>query len=75
MRPALKAPGAEPLKPKCDELLSNFAFNCNLRRYTPGALDAAVEAELLHARWAMLGVVGRDILYRCSPRHFALDRR
>ena len=36
IKPTLKAPGAVPLKPKCDELLLNFAFNFNLRRYSPG---------------------------------------
>ena len=29
----LKAPGTKRLKLKCDEPLSNFAFNINLRRY------------------------------------------
>ena len=33
IKPALKAPGSERLKLKCDELLSNFAFKLNLRRY------------------------------------------
>ena len=36
IKPTLNAPGAEPLKQKCDELLSNFAYKFNLRRYTPG---------------------------------------
>ena len=30
----LKAPETERLKLKCCELLSNFAFNSNLRRYS-----------------------------------------
>jgi len=34
MKPALKAPGTNSLKLNYDEPLSNFAFNCNLRRYT-----------------------------------------
>jgi hypothetical protein len=33
IKPTLKAPGTEHLKLKCDELLSGFAFNFNLRRY------------------------------------------
>ena len=33
MKPLLKAPGAKRLKPKCDKLLSSFAFNFNLRPY------------------------------------------
>ena len=32
----LKPPRAERLKPKCDELLSNFAFKFNLRCYIKG---------------------------------------
>jgi len=34
IRPMLKAPGCERLKVTCDDLLSMFAFNFNLRRYT-----------------------------------------
>ena len=30
----LKPPGSELLKSKCDDPLSNFAFKCNLRRYS-----------------------------------------
>jgi len=32
IKPTFKAPGAEPSKPNCNELLSNIAFNFNLRR-------------------------------------------
>jgi hypothetical protein len=35
IRPTLKAPGAQRLKLKYEESLSNFAFNFNLRRYIP----------------------------------------
>ena len=35
IEPTLKAPGTKRLKLKCDELLSSFASNINLRRYTP----------------------------------------
>jgi hypothetical protein len=34
MKPKLKPPGIELLNLKCDDPLSNFAFNVNLRRYT-----------------------------------------
>ena len=34
IKPTLKALGAEHMKPKYDDRLSNFAFNFNLRRYT-----------------------------------------
>jgi len=33
MKPTVKAPGSERLKPKCDDILSDFAFKFNLRRY------------------------------------------
>jgi hypothetical protein len=35
IKPTLKAPGTKRLKLQYDEPLSNFAFNFNLRRYTP----------------------------------------
>jgi len=34
IKPMLKAPGSKRLKLEYDELLSNFGFNINLRRYT-----------------------------------------
>ena len=34
MKPELKPPGTERLKPKCDILLSSSAFKFNFRRYT-----------------------------------------
>jgi len=34
IRPRLKAPGSPHLKLKCGDLLSNFAFKFNLRRYS-----------------------------------------
>jgi len=40
-KPALKAPGNDRLKLKCDELLSSFGFNVNLRRYTMGSQAGA----------------------------------
>jgi len=49
IQPKLKLPGIERLKLKCDEPLSNFAFNFRLRRYTlvgkmQGEWAAAAEA-------------------------------
>jgi hypothetical protein len=41
MNPVLKAPGTERLNLKCDELLSNFAFKFNLRRYSRGVIENA----------------------------------
>jgi len=34
IEPELKAPGTKRLKPQYNELLSNFAFKLNRRRYT-----------------------------------------
>ena len=45
IKPALKAPGIRPLKLKCDEPLSNFALNFNLRRYNQ-AMPTTYSAEL-----------------------------
>ena len=40
IRPTLKLPGTKRLKLECDEPLSNFAFNFNLRRYNEAVLEA-----------------------------------
>ena len=37
IKPTLKAPGTKRLKLECDEPLSNFGFNFNLRRYIMGS--------------------------------------
>ena len=34
IKPTLKTPGTKRLRLRCDEPLSDFAFNFNLRRYT-----------------------------------------
>jgi len=34
LKPKLKAPGSKRWKLQCDQLLSSFAFNCNMRRYS-----------------------------------------
>jgi hypothetical protein len=55
MKPTFKAPGTKRSNLKYAELLSNFAFNVNLRRYNKAgrAVTAAVasrlRAELLQA--------------------------
>jgi hypothetical protein len=38
IKPTLKPPGTKQLKLNCDELLSDFAFNFNLRRYNKVAV-------------------------------------
>jgi hypothetical protein len=42
------------LKLKCDELLSNFAFNFNVRRYS--AVVSALQAEALRKQLAKVGL-------------------
>jgi hypothetical protein len=39
IKPTLKAPEIELLKPECDYLRFNFAFKFNLRRYTLGPVS------------------------------------
>jgi len=43
VKSVLKASGTKRLKLNCDDLVSSFAFNCNLRRYSksPGSGRAA----------------------------------
>jgi predicted metal-binding membrane protein len=45
MKPTSKAPGSERLILKCDDLLSNFALNINLRRYS--TVDVVTAASTL----------------------------
>jgi hypothetical protein len=40
IKPKLKPPGTKHLRLKCDEVLSSFAFNFNLRRYTKAVAAA-----------------------------------
>jgi hypothetical protein len=47
MKPRLKAPGTKCWKVKYDNLLSNFAFTFNLRRYVMAALSAPGAMHLL----------------------------
>ena len=42
IKPTLQAPGAKHLKLTYDKMLSSFAFNFNLRRYTAGTTAAAM---------------------------------
>ena len=41
IKPMLTPLGIQHLKPKCDILLSTFAFKCNLRRYIEEKAAAA----------------------------------
>jgi hypothetical protein len=60
MKSKLKAPGTERLKLKCDNLLSRFAFNFNLRCYIVATSCASsLLTGVLHARIAW------DVLSQC----------
>ena len=49
IKPRLKAPGTERLKLKYEELLSNFGFKVNLRRYSQVTAATAAAVDLLSA--------------------------
>ena len=53
IKPTLKTPGTQRLKLQYDELLSSFAFNLNLRRFTEASEYADYMAEKLIAMPAM----------------------
>jgi hypothetical protein len=42
IKPVLKAPGSMLLKVRCDEPLSNVAFNFNLRCYSVGVASSEI---------------------------------
>jgi len=52
MKLTLKAPGSKRLKLKYDELLSNVAFNFNLRRCITGRNDVNIHAANTKGRTA-----------------------
>ena len=60
IKPMLKAPGTKCLNLKCDKLLSSFAFNFNLRRYSLAGVRtvrtfAQEEAEVARYSAALAG--------------------
>ena len=58
----LKAPGTKRLKLKCDEPLSDFAFNLNLRRYILSSLSSFMSiAVLLFLFLIVFAIVGRGL--------------
>ena len=64
--PVLNPPGAQRLKLTCDDLLSNFAFNFNLCRYTVALSDHIVASGgrdgFVHV-WRI--PAGADMVGRC----------
>jgi len=78
MTPTLKAPGSKRSKLKDDKLLSNFALNFNLRRYTMAMCqdtDYAVRICMCNQLAAISRAVGPDAAEKvrparyCPPRH------
>jgi len=59
MKPKLKPPGTESLKLKCDDLLSNFAFKFNMRRYIKASPTPKPKADPLHPTPVHSREVGR----------------
>ena len=53
IKPTLKVPATERLKLKCQQLLSNFGFKSNLRRYTKVWMADPVAGMVI-----ALGVIG-----------------
>jgi len=46
IKPTLKAPGTKRLTLKCDDPLSSFGFNVNLRRYNKAAAQGHTTAQV-----------------------------
>ena len=64
IKPTLKAPGIERLKPKYDGPLSNFASNFDLRHYT-WAEFAAESAERRRKMMTIYNNVMRRAMVQC----------
>ena len=54
IKPTLKSSGTKRLILECDEPLSNFAFNFNLRRYTLWMIAALVVTGFDEVGWCRL---------------------
>ena len=52
MKPKFKAPGTKRLKQKYDVLLSSFAFNFNVRRYSP-VQECTTECRGGFGKWSL----------------------
>jgi hypothetical protein len=78
MKPELKAPGTQRLKPKCDEPPSKSAFKFNLRRYIKGkALMAKLhrdETAALYKSYPKVGLISCDTKTMCpQPTRHLFD--
>jgi hypothetical protein len=51
IKPTLKSPGCKSLKLEHDDLLSNFAFNFQLRRYTTVGISTGPSSSSRPAPW------------------------
>jgi hypothetical protein len=66
IKPKLKPPGTKRLKLEYDGLLSNFAFNCNLRRYNMGPVHHAARVAAFEAGVSRALAAGSTLL--CGGR-------
>ena len=81
MTPKSKPPGSKRLKLKCDEVLSSFSNNFNLRRYTAAPQDGTFVCNIGDMLQVWTNGVYRSTTHRvlhlvgpathCSPRHQA----
>jgi hypothetical protein len=67
IKPTLKAPVSKSLKLKHDELLSNFAFKFNLRRYTPVFVMLFVMVGVAAYLHYLLNKKARPLLHKFYP--------
>ena len=71
MTPMLKAPGTKLLKVKCDKLLSRFAFNFNLHRYSEELREHCIKEDLPACREGEAGTWGlHSSTFSAQPKHF-----
>ena len=65
IKSTLEAPGSKPVKVQCDEPLSNFAVNSNLRRY---AAVMKQDEEMVKQRENILSVESYILSRQCPFR-------
>ena len=62
IKPTVKPNGTKRLKLKCDILLSNFALNFNLRRYSPVSVNlSAANLSSIEVRRCRLSVSKHEL--------------
>ena len=77
IKPALKPHGTERLKLKYDTLLSAFAFELNLRRYSMAAPRMSTAGGPRNSAWNRLSTAGQGLTlvhFSAQRKHILLDR-